>query len=166
MESITIRNIIIRPVLESDTASIVEILRSTGWFGHLETGDPIETQCRVQRHIQLCISDNSHSIFVAENAFSSLVGYASVHWLPYLFLTGPEGYISELFVDTDSRGMGIGRKLLEAIRNEAKLRDCSRLMLVTSRTRESYMREFYLKEGWSERKEVANFVFNELNNGS
>ena len=38
----------------------------------------------------------------------ALVAYAAVHWLPYLILRGPEGFVSELFVDQAARGQGVG----------------------------------------------------------
>lgn len=75
-----------------------------------------------------------------------------------MFLKAPEGYISELFVAESSRGQGIGIAQLNTVRSEAETRQCSRLMLITSRTRESYTRRFYAQQGWIERKEMANFI--------
>lgn len=158
MENAIIQSIGVRPALEADAASVAKILRATGWFEHLEAEEFGDTESRIQRHIGLCRADDSHSIYVAENAQGDLVGYASAHWLPYLFLSGPEGYLSELFVEETHRGKGIGKKLLGAIVSESKRRGCSRLMLITSRSRESYKREFYSKEGWVERDGMANFV--------
>jgi GNAT superfamily N-acetyltransferase len=105
------------------------------------------------------MGDDSHSVFVAESADGRLTGYVSVHWLPYLFLRGPEGYVSELFVSEDHRGNGIGSGLLDMVTREASDRGCVRLMLVTVRTRDSYVRGFYTQRGWVERSEVANMVY-------
>jgi len=149
----------VRLAHETDASSVAKILRATGWFEHLAAEAAVETESRIKRHIGLCRSDDSHSVYVAENEDGIVVGYASVHWLPYLFLSGPEGYISELFVDETHRGKRIGKMLLEAIVYEAKTRGCSRLMLITSRNRESYKRKFYSKQGWAERDGMANFVF-------
>jgi GNAT superfamily N-acetyltransferase len=79
--------------------------------------------------------------------------------LPYLVLNGPEGYLSELFVREPERGKGIGRRLMEVIEVEARARGCSTLMLVNSRSRESYRRGFYKELGWDEREGVANFIY-------
>ena len=87
-----------------------------------------------------------------------MVGYAAVHWLPYLLLAGPEGYVSELFVRDSEQGKGVGTKLLEVVKREAEERGCSRLMLLNMRYRESYQRGFYKKLGWQEREDAANFV--------
>jgi GNAT superfamily N-acetyltransferase len=81
-----------------------------------------------------------------------------IHWLPYLILPAPEGFISELFVHPRARGLGAGRKLLEAATTEARARGCARLGLVNFRTEESYRRDFYKKHGWTERPEAANFI--------
>jgi GNAT superfamily N-acetyltransferase len=82
-----------------------------------------------------------------------------VHWLPYLLLPGPEGYVSELFLRESSRGLGIGGQLIETVKAEALKRNCSRLMLLNLRKRESYKRGFYKKQGWEERQEAVNFIF-------
>ena len=103
--------------------------------------------------------DGSHSTFVAEASGGEITGYGSVHWLPYLFMSGPEGYVSELFVRAPARGHGIGRALLKVIESEARARGCQRLSLTNLRNRESYKRQFYLKAGWHERSEAANFIY-------
>jgi GNAT superfamily N-acetyltransferase len=106
-----------------------------------------------------CLSDSSHSVYVAERPGGEIAGYAAVHWLPYLFMSGPEGYVSELFARDDARGQGLGRRLLDIIVAEAGARGCSRLSLINLRSRESYQRQFYTKAGWLERSEAANFVY-------
>ena len=58
----------------------------------------------------------------------------------------------------EARGQGIGSRLLEAVKAEAKRRGCSRLQLVNFRQRESYQRGFYAKAGWEERPDGASFV--------
>jgi GNAT superfamily N-acetyltransferase len=141
MENAVIQNVSVRPVLETDAVHVAKILRATGWIEHLARKPFGETGSRIKRHIALCRADDCHSIYVAQSAKDGVIGYASAHWLPYLFLSGSEGYLSELFVEETQRGKGIGKRLLEAIVSEAKNRGCSQLMLITSRSRESYKRE-------------------------
>ena len=81
-----------------------------------------------------------------------------MHWLPYLFLNGPEGFVSELFLADDVRGLRIGTALLQVVEDEARALGCSRLQLVNFRSRESYQRRFYEKAGWTERPDGASFV--------
>jgi len=78
--------------------------------------------------------------------------------MPSLFHTKPEGYISELFVHESARGFGAVRQILDEILNEARMKDCYRLLVLNNRKRDSYKRRFYQKCGWYERKEMANFV--------
>jgi GNAT superfamily N-acetyltransferase len=149
----------IRQVNAQDAPQLAELLREIGWFESFKN-EPFDTAIqRVRLHIEQCLGDNSHTIFVAETSSGLIVGYGSVHWLPYLFLQGPEGYVSELFVRESARGQGIGRELLKNIETEAKARGCARLSLINLRNRESYMRQFYVKAGWEERSEAANFVY-------
>lgn len=146
-----------RPARLEDGGPISTLLRGLGWFGHLDAEPADVTEARVRDH--LALSDGSHSILVAEDGKGVFLGYAAVHWLPYLFLNGPEGYVSELFVTESARGRGVGTQLQTAIRAEAERRGCSRLMLINSRSRESYRRGFYAKQGWEERVGVANFIY-------
>ena len=148
----------IRKAAEHDAAAIDALLRELGWFGYLSAETAQDTQQRIRQHIALCIADDSHFLYVAESLGGEVVGYASIHWLPYLFLKGPEGYLSELFIRESERGKGIGTRLMEVIKAEARERGCSRLMLVNSRSRESYRRGFYKELGWEEREGVAHFL--------
>lgn len=148
----------IRPAGDADASAITHILRSTGWFESMMAEPSQATESRIQHHLKLCLADHSHSVYLAEHRDGSVVGYVSAHWLPYFFLSGPEGYVSELFIEEAYRGRNIGKRLLKEVVREAKERACSRLMLVTSRSREAYRRKFYAKDGWQEREDIANFI--------
>ena len=149
--------VIIRKAGIEDAGSLACILGGLGGFAAFEHEDAESSTERVRRHLDLCLADDSHSVYVAETA-GSILGYVSVHWLPYLILAGPEGYVSELFVQEEGHGQGLGTHLLEAVKAEARQRGCSRLMLLNNRGRESYRRQFYTKNGWQERPEMANFI--------
>jgi GNAT superfamily N-acetyltransferase len=149
----------IRKVVHGDALELAELLLDIGWFAALNS-KPRETVTRqVEEQIAQCLADGSHSIYVAQSSADQIVGYSSVHWLPYLFMNGPEGYISELFVRSNARGQGVGKRLLQAVEAEARSRGCSRLSLINLRSRESYLRQFYIKAGWEERTEAANFIY-------
>lgn len=164
-------SIIVRDATDADAGAIADILRHTGWFAHLNAVSREEVVDQVRMHIAVCQADNSHTIYVAGSIVDAaadsvlkdseiqVLGYAAVHWLPYLFLPAPEGYLSELFVSHQHRGQGIGKALLNEVITAAKHRGCSRLMLVNGRSRESYQRQFYIKQGWTERSDVANFIY-------
>jgi GNAT superfamily N-acetyltransferase len=151
-------NIRIRRAESTDVPVIAELLRCLGIFDHITAEAPQTTQVRVLKHLALCTADDSHLVLVAQIPSGEIAGYCAVHWLPYLILAGPEGYVSELFIKDEFRGQGIGSQLLETIKTEARNRGCSRLMLLNMRKRESYKRQFYSKQGWEERSDAANFI--------
>ena len=151
-------DITIRNVQFQDAEDITGIIREVGWFEHLKSESAQTTAERVRQHISLCLADDSHSAFVAEDEEHKVIGYSSVHYLPYFFLPGPEGYVSELFISEKARGQGVGTALLEQVIAEARRHGCARLSLINSRTRESYQRKFYERHGWKERSEIAAFV--------
>lgn len=148
----------IRLAEERDAAQVAELLRAIGWFQHIEAEPTEATAARVLRHLTQCLADDSHTIYVAV-AGGEIVGYAAAHWLPCLFLPGPEGFISELFVREEARGAGVGKALLASVIREAQERGCCRLQLVNHKSRDSYRRAFYAKNGWEERDEAALFVY-------
>ena len=151
--------ITIRTAQPGDVAALTILLRGLNWFERM-ANEPLDTtEAIVSSHLRQCLADSSHSIFIAENQSEGLVGYIAVHWLPYLFMAGPEGFISELFVREAARGDGVGRRLLEAVTQEARQRGCFRLSLLNGRHRESYQRKFYEKRGWKERPNMVNFVY-------
>ncbi|MBK9926397.1 MAG: GNAT family N-acetyltransferase [Anaerolineales bacterium] len=152
-------NIHIRKAEASDVPAISTLLREVSLFAHINDELEEATQERVHKHLTLCLSDDSHLILVAQAENGEVAGYCAVHWLPYLLLTGPEGYVSELFIWDEFRGQGIGGQLLDAVKVEAEKRGCSRLMLLNMRKRDSYQRGFYPKHGWEERPDAANFIF-------
>ena len=148
----------IRKVKESDFNQLMDLLNGIGWFTEILSKPKDLLKGKFLNDISLCLKDDSHSLYVAEGDDNNILGYASVHWLPYLFLDGPEGYISELFIRSEARGKGVGRKPLETIKEEAKRRGCSRLSLLNGKNRESYERNFYQKQGFIERDQMANFI--------
>ena len=151
---------IVRRAKSADVPAIVAILRELneklGWFPLMNDEPAVETEARVVRSLDLCLDDDSHTVLVAENPTGVIAGYISAHWLPYMTLSGPEGYVSELLVLESERGKGMGRKLLDTIREEALGRGCTRLQLVTARSRDSY--DIYLKWGWTERPHLADLI--------
>lgn len=141
-----------------DSRALAALIRGIGWFHRFDAEDLETTAVRIETHLGLCLGDDSHDVWLAEDEQGHLLGYVAVHWLPYLILRAPEGYISELFVEEAARGQGVGQRLLAVVREEGLRRGCSRLSLINFRQRESYERGFYRKAGWSERETGANFI--------
>jgi GNAT superfamily N-acetyltransferase len=152
-------SITIRKAAVEDALALARLLRGLGFFERLERETLATTQARIARHLEMGLaSPNSHTILAAQDEQNNLLGYAAVHWLPYLLLPGPEGYVSELFIAEQARGQGLGSRMLDEIVAEARRRGCFRLQLLNFRSRDSYQRSFYAKYGWQERADAANFV--------
>lgn len=154
-----VTNITIRAAQQDDAPEIDDVLRSLGWFAHLDAIAPDESRMRIAREIaERCSPDSDNSLLVAETETSGIAGYLFVHWLPNLIFGG-EGYISELFVLPDARSQGVGTALLDAAKRLGIARRCQRLTLFNGRERESYQRGFYTKQGWIERDDAALFMY-------
>jgi len=150
--------ITVRYAKHEDVPVIADIIHKLDWFTFLENESPTATEQRVLLHLELCDADDSHTVLVAEDEEGKVAGYVSVHWLPYLMLPGPEGYISELFVREDARSKGIGKALMDDVKEFALAKGCSRLMLLNNRERVSYEKDFYTRLGFEERPQMANLV--------
>ena len=149
----------LREAVPADAESLRALIEGIEGFASLKALPEEERRERVARHLNQALSGESHQVFVATGDGGALLGYVAVHYLPYLILTGPEGYVSELFVCEAARGQGVGTRLLERVKTEARARGCRRLSLLNMTDRESYQRGFYGKKGWEERNDARNFVF-------
>jgi GNAT superfamily N-acetyltransferase len=148
----------IRPAALGDAQGIALIWQELGWLDSLKNKTLPEMEAQISRQLKLCLNRDGHTVLVAENHTGQVAGYVVVHWSPCMFLKGPEGFVSELFVADHARGKGIGGLLLKEVKRLARQKGCPRLGLINARHRESYKRGFYAKQGWQERPEMANFV--------
>jgi GNAT superfamily N-acetyltransferase len=149
----------LRKATIEDAEALASLLTEIGWFEVFRNESLEESSRRVRAELELCLADDSHLVCVAQSEEGKIIGYVSVHWLPYLFMRGPEAYVSELFVRDGARGHGVGGLLLQAVETEARSRGCTRMSLTNLRHRESYKRQFYVKAGWTERSDAANFIY-------
>lgn len=154
--------ITIREANERDSGAIAAILHALGWSQHIQNEALSQTQSEVTAYLADTVHNNqTHTVLVAEqqaaNGSCEVVGYTSVHWYPHLMRGEKDGYVSELFVHPDARGRGAGTSLLEALEQLARVRGCTRLLLMNRRIRESYARKFYAKRGWEEQGDAAFF---------
>lgn len=148
----------IRPVQESDFLSLADIVGEFEMYFFGSMNPKADITARVRRRLDTILGSDMYFLLTAWDAAGNLCGYAAVDVLPSLVLPGMEAYLAELFVRERWRGTGVGSLLLGEVEAEAARRGCCRLMLITSRERETYGREFYKKKGWVERPEIANFV--------
>lgn len=148
----------IRNAVPSDAEAIAKILQELGWHDWVKSTPHEKVVAQIQLSIRQCDADQSHSVYVAE-AENNVIGYITVHWIPCLFIEKLRGYISDLFIFEDSRGQGIGTELLKTVIREASDRACASVTALTRIGRESYKKGFYRKQGWVERPNVVDFIY-------
>ena len=147
--------VVIRAVNLEDVGALTDLVRALGQFSSVTKESPATTLERVERHLDIITSSNSHTLLVAAEK-GELIGYCSTHWQP--MMSGLSGFVSELFVEASCRGEGVGTRLLEHIKTEARAQGAGRLHLENFRTKESYERGYYAKHGWQERPAAASFI--------
>jgi len=95
---ITVRNVPLQ-----DAEGIAHSIREIGWFEHLKSESAQRTLKRVRQYISFCLADDRHTAFIAEDETHQVIGYSSLHELPYFFLAGPERFVSDFFIHSGSR---------------------------------------------------------------
>ncbi|HEX3035289.1 MAG TPA: GNAT family N-acetyltransferase [Thermodesulfobacteriota bacterium] len=150
----------IREAKIEDSEAMATILREIGWSEKRNALPLQEVSEPIAELLQHCQKDKmGHTVLVAVDEQEQVIGFTSVHWVPFIMLGSWEGYISDVFVSPKASGKGAGRMLIETVMEEGKRRDCMRLMLTNGKDKDSYKRGFYKKLGWTERPLVANFVY-------
>jgi len=144
----------IRLARAEDAPAIAVLLATLGDLPMLAGEDVADVAAR---HVPAAVASPGTTLLLVEDD-RGLIGYANVHWVHDLFMPGPEGYLSELFILDAHRGRGIGSELLAMIETEARERGAFRLSLLNAKRRASYERRFYEQHGWVERPDIANFV--------
>ena len=170
--------ITIREASTEDSSAIAAILHALGWSNYSQNTSVAQSQAdiaefladfqREPKHTTVLVAeaeqpignaaDNAEGDAYAESTHR-VIGYVSVHWYPHLMRGENDGYISELFVHPASTGQGAGTQLLQRVKELARQRGCTRLLLLNRRIRESYSRRFYEKHGWKEQGDMAFFSY-------
>jgi len=73
-------------------------------------------------------------VFVAESD-GQVVGLAHLQVSPAIERERPSGKVGALVVDAEHRGRGVGRALMQALEDDARLRGCGSLFLTTREAR-------------------------------
>lgn len=141
----------VRTARVDDGRAIGSLLCELGWFG-------TDADRLVERatHLVPDADDLSRSMLVAELA-GEVVGYLQVTWVYPVFLSGPEAYVTELFVTGSARGRSVGSALLDELHRRAANLGAPRVRLLGGRDREHFRRAFYPSRGYERRDDLAVF---------
>jgi GNAT superfamily N-acetyltransferase len=150
----------IRLAKTDDSSSMAKILREIGWSEKRNNMPLEEVANPIENLINHCNEDpNGHTMIVAVDGNNEVIGFTTVHWVPFVMLGSWEGYISDVFVSPSASGKGAGSALVKYVMEEGERKGCMRLMLTNGKEKPSYQSGFYKKMGWTERPKVANFVY-------
>ena len=150
----------VRKALVDDAYSMADILQEIGWSERRNSMSTEQVAGPIKSLIEHAINDpQGHTMYVAVDEEGNVVGFTNVHWVPFVMLGSVEGYVSDVFVSPAASGKGAGGLLIDSVVEEGKERDAYRLMLTNGKEKPSYKRGFYKKHGWTERPQVANFVY-------
>lgn len=153
-------NLRIRKARTDDALAMAMILREIGWSEKRNELKIEEVSKPIEELIQQSNKDqDGHMVIVAVDEGNRVVGFTSVHWVPFIMLGSLEGYVTDLFVSPTVSGKGTGKLLVKKVMEEGKKRGCMRLMVTNGKDKPSYKHGFYKKLGWTERPKVANFVY-------
>lgn len=98
--------------------------------------------------LETIASDPNNFIFVCE-ADGAVCGTAFLTLcLDAMFGNQPYGVLENLVVDEDLRGKGIGSRLLAHVEEVCRIRDCSKIMLLSTASREA-AHLFFEQQGFS-----------------
>jgi len=126
--------ILIRPVTQDDKKSWETLWK--GYQAFYKTDIPAAaTNLTWSRFLDEAEPVNA---FVAEGN-SKLFGLVHFIFHRNTWMMEPVCYLQDLFTDESSRGQGIGRKLIEAVYEEARTQKCSRVYWLTHETNNQAM---------------------------
>jgi GNAT superfamily N-acetyltransferase len=132
------------------------VIHRLGGFRAFEGASEDEVRDAVRGNLAAALAGSS-TLLVAEDD-DGVFAWAQVHWLHDLFMPGPEGYLTELFVAVSHQGRGVGTELHDLLVAEARTRGAYRMTLLNGTHRDSYIRGYYASRGWEERDGMASFA--------
>jgi GNAT superfamily N-acetyltransferase len=132
----------IRRAQESDTPSVYALIVALG-YPHLSKSE-------FEAIFKTVLSHSETIVLLAENETGQSIGLMTLSHRPQLRLAGTILCIDELVVADEARGLGVGHALLTQARQIAIKLNAKRIELHTNRARESYRRQFYVKNGFTE----------------
>ena len=148
---------LIRLATENDVQAAFRLMAELG-YPDLSLARFAETYHAVLEHPTMLL-------IVAEDENEEVIGLASISNRPQLRLTGNLVTIDEFVIAADARGKGVGREFLNGAVAMAQKLGARRLELETNRARESYRREFYVKNGFNEADSAVMRIDYELPKG-
>ncbi|MEW6128243.1 MAG: GNAT family N-acetyltransferase [Acidobacteriota bacterium] len=132
----------LRQATASDMESVHQLIVALGY--------PDISKEKFHEGFNAVINHADSTVFLATDGSEKPLGLMTLSKRPQLRLAGMILCIDELAVLNEARGSGIGSALLDKAKAFAGEIQAVRIELHTNRMRESYRRQFYLKNGFIE----------------
>lgn len=136
----------IRPMLESDYQAVFRLYRRlVGKINHCEADF-----ARIFQHF---FEDIDREAFVAD-VHSKVIGFVTLYYLEVFHQGGYVASIQELIITEEFRGRGVGRSLMEFVKQKSREKECRGLEVATDLLgRDAQL--FYQRCGWRSKKCLA-----------
>lgn len=132
----------VRPARAADIDILVPLLRA---LFTIEADFAADGE-KQRRGLQMLLESDRACLLVAENE-SKVVGMCSGQLVISTAEGGPALLVEDVVVDVSFRGRGVGRMLIEVLKEWAATNNASRLQLLADRNNTPAL-EFYRRLGW------------------
>lgn len=149
-------NITIRKALESDSYGIWKLMKELAIFEKYIDTFAITPEIVIESGFKKNPPD--FYCLVAENN-QKIAGILVYYYLPFTAQNKPTIFIKELYVDTNYRGLKIGKKLMLALKGEAVINNCGQIKWTVAPWNEGGIR-FYNKLGAKENNDWLHYEWN------
>ncbi len=116
-------NIIVRKAVEADAGQLFPLMKELAVFEHYIDKFAITADI-VREKGFLKDPPDFHAIVAVNSETNDIIGMLVYYFIPYTAENRRNIYLKELYVDTNFRSLGIGKKLMNELRREAKLQNC------------------------------------------
>lgn len=119
-------NIKIRKAIESDSERVWPLMKELAIFEHYIDSFAITPD--VVREKGFRKNPPDFYCIVADDVDAlKIAGMLVYYFIPYTAQNKPAVYLKELYVDESYRSKGVGRQLMDALREEARLNNCAQI---------------------------------------
>jgi len=132
------KDVVFRPATIRDAAAVAELLGSLGYPKHISSFRPIFEQALQDWNLKIVLAEHGQACLGLLTLLTSIS----------LRLGGPLVSIEELVVHPGMRGRNLGNQLVEQAKGHARRFGAPVLEVHTTMSRESFKRQFYIKNGF------------------
>lgn len=149
---------IIRHATERDTHQLWQLMRDSAAFARrLDYFHITEEMVRSQGFLK---ENPDFQAFVAENIYTKQLGAMAVyHLIPFTAAARPVLFIKDFYVQEPLRDKGLGKGLMDALRQEARRNHCGTIEWQVPAWNKAAIR-FYERQGAQLAKEYLTFQIN------